>query len=273
MLWPCDESCVFHSQHYENIWEVVKPHICLLCSYKAAPQSAMNDAESNTETPMPEFQVTITSHNKTIPQFFSFGKMKFYILLFSYLPHWYLNSPCLDSASILSPTQSQIQTPHVMTSNTMNMTPTHVMTGLCELRRSGLAFHASPHTRWTWPCCGWPTLSEILRDATWRSRSGTQPKWCASLLSPLPQEKSIPWMPSGEKKRLSLEHRGRVCFVIYILIYFLIIFFRPVWKVRSRLDYEHGDRLWIAAAALPRSVCVYFSWRRPLLGRDLWRKW
>lgn len=39
--------------------EIVKTYIFLLCFFKASPQSALNDAESNAGTPMPEFQVSI----------------------------------------------------------------------------------------------------------------------------------------------------------------------------------------------------------------------
>lgn len=66
--------CVIHNNMKSSqktptfIWEVVTTHyICFLCFFKAPPQSAMNEAESNTETPLAEFQVSIKTLDKTIP--------------------------------------------------------------------------------------------------------------------------------------------------------------------------------------------------------------
>lgn len=42
---------------------------CTLCFLKALPQSAVNEAESNTETPMTEFQVTIKTPDKIISHY------------------------------------------------------------------------------------------------------------------------------------------------------------------------------------------------------------
>lgn len=149
------DVCVSCWQHYENICEVVKSHISFLCFFKAAPQGAINDAESTTETPIPEFQVTIKTLDKTILQTSLVLEKWSYIYITSTSLTLKLSLP-----PFLSPTQSQNQIQHVMTSSTTNMTPTHVMTGSCELRRSGPACRVSPHTRWTWPCYGWPTSSE-----------------------------------------------------------------------------------------------------------------
>ena len=40
--------------------------MCTLSSMKALPQGVVNDAESNTETPVVEFQVTIKTLDKKI---------------------------------------------------------------------------------------------------------------------------------------------------------------------------------------------------------------